>query len=71
MGGGTDHFDMLRESAPAARYTMAATHFLKPNDFLPRDHSGDPLTLVIHYHQRPVPILEYWNSKVFSVQIGL
>jgi hypothetical protein len=50
---------------------MAATYFLKLNYFLSGDYGSDPLTLVIHYHQRPVPILEYWNSKVFSVQIGL
>jgi hypothetical protein len=71
MGGGADHFDMLQESAQASRYAMAVNHFLKPYDFLSGDYGSDPLTLVIHYHQRPVAILQYWNSKIFVEQVGL
>ena len=69
MSSNADHFHLLWDEPHLQ--SRGGTHLLKPNDLLSGDYSSDPLALVIHYHQRPVAILQYWNGKIFVKQVGL
>jgi hypothetical protein len=66
-----DHFDLLLGSTPALKHGKAATHFFKPDYVFPRDNGSNFHVLVIHHDQRPIAILQYWNSEIFTVQISL